>query len=331
MTIRTCLRAVFFVSLVLALGCEAAKLRRREKQRQRNPDAKVDLTVAFHAHFSKDQACECLDNGLPEAENPPSDVGFEGPAIERVADDGKKSYFPKSYGSKCKAWENDLDPACKSDFPPAHCASKWCYVSSDCKVDDVKKTMYFPGKKLYYSYKNCGSFDAFTAQACLKKNEEKCSDPCAWNKANGACQNKLCQCTGDNKLEGEKQKKWGDDYGEKCSAWDKDSCENWKDNTEGGLGLWCCKKWCYVEESCPSAKPSAVAKGLFYTYYTCPDDVEEIKQCPWKKPVDFTGKPLPLTPEAREALEAEAKKSFATQGASVGVAAMTALLAALFA
>ena len=45
----------------------------------------------------------------------------------------------------------------------------------------MKKTLYFPGKTLYYSYQVCGSLDAFTAQACMKKDDENaCADPCAY-------------------------------------------------------------------------------------------------------------------------------------------------------
>jgi len=276
-----------------------------------------------HALFRADEPeCECVSHGLPKisgmTEDAPGTLAMNGPYVKRVAEDGEVSYLPHSYGSECKAWEDDLDDACKSKYPPAYCTQKWCYVDEKCKVADVKQSLFFPEKKLYYSYNNCGSFDAYTSMACLEKNQGNCQDPCAWN--NGVCQNKLCQCTGDNTLTGAKAAKFGQDYGEQCKAWDKTDCET-KYKGTSSLGMWCCKQWCYVDSSCPSAKPSAVAKGLYYSYFACPDVGQEMAQCPWKKPVTFSGEPLPLTSEAREALANPKRSSAEKTGAMASLVA----------
>jgi len=268
--------------------------------------------------------CDCIQNDLKVDKEAPKQ-SFEGPYISRAAEDGKTSYFPEDYGESCKAWDDLADPKCQSEHPPAYCPTKWCYVSADCKNADKKKSMYFPGKTLHYSYSNCGSFDAFTAIACLEKDQATCSDPCTFN--NGVCQNKLCQCTGENNFDAANKKKLGESYGKTCDAWDKESCKTWEDKSE--LGIWCCKQWCYVEQSCPSAKPSSAAAGLFYSYYSCPDKVSEIGSCPWKKNQDFNGDPVPLSGEASKAAHKGAAAPSAVPTTVVAVAALaTAHIAA---
>merc|ERR1719152_180852 len=149
--------------------------------------------------------------------------------------------------------------------------------------------------------------DAFAGEACAKQDESSCesfSDNCAWNKPTGACQNKLCQCTGSNGDMDVAKYGFEEGYGETCKAWDKGSCAEYEKMGDGYvLGLWCCKDWCYVPEECPSAEPSAVGKDLFYSYFACPDDSEELAACEWKDPIDFGGEPVPLSSDAAKAVE----------------------------
>ena len=93
------------------------------------------------------------------------------------------------------------------------------------------------------------------------------------------------------------------DYGTSCSNWDQDSCESWKERGDGWalklglpglklgfppkLGLWCCKDWCYVDPSCPSATKSLLKEGLYFSYYACPDEHSNILHCPWTEPIEF--------------------------------------------
>jgi len=252
-----------------------------------------------------EQPCPCVSNGLPVK------VGSDGYghiAYKPAGSNDTQRELPVNYGEMCKAWEEDTDPACASEFPPGYCHQKWCYVAKDCEAKDTKKSLFFPGEdNLYYSYVNCGSFDGFTANACTQtESEGDCKEPCAWNGDHG-CQNALCQCTGANEELGEVElKTFGNDYGKTCKAWDAELCEHWTEESE--LGLWCCKSWCYVDESCPSAKKSALHDKLFYSYHTCPDKVEKMLECPHKEPVDFEGEPIPLSSQAAAALEKQAKK-----------------------
>jgi hypothetical protein len=244
------------------------------------------------------ETCECMS--LPES-------------IERVdgqvtATSGAK--YPSAYGAECKAHDLETD-SCKGEYKAAWCYEKWCYVKEGCEAKDVKKSFFFgEGTELKYSYNTCGGVDAYAAEACAANTEEeKCtgfSENCAWNK-NG-CQNKLCQCTGSNG--GMDVAKYGFEagYGETCKAWDKQSCAEYEEMGDGySLGLWCCKDWCYVPGECPSAEKSAVGDGLFYSYFACPDDADELAQCAWKEPIDFGGDPVPLSSEAAEAVGDAAK------------------------
>merc|ERR1719405_37011 len=167
---------------------------------------------------------------------------------------------------------------------------------------------------MFYSYQHCGGLDAYAAEACGKqKDADSChsfSSNCVFNEVAGACQNKLCQCTGDNMLSGANLEKYGETYGETCKNWDQHSCENWE--TEGAgfdLGLWCCKDWCYVDPSCPSAEASELHEGLAYSYLACPDDADDLLQCPWKDAIDFGGEPLKLSEEEADLLNSAAEPS----------------------
>lgn len=254
----------------------------------------------LHFHLSENQPCECISSGLPLKEG---DDGKPYIEYKRGKGESKETLkFPAKYGEECKAWEEEADPKCKEEYPPAYCFEKWCYVDKRCKVKDVKKSLLFQEHgELYFSYANCGSLDAYTAMACMEKEHEgKCKEPCAWNGEHG-CQNKLCKCTGDNSHFSKQDLSfYGKDYGTMCSAWDEGSCDQW--SSKAKLGLWCCKSWCYVDEACPSAKKSSVKQSLFYSYHACPDDLEALQQCPHKDPVDFEGNPVPLSPTASETL-----------------------------
>ena len=65
--------------------------------------------------------------------------------------------------------------------------------------------------------------------------------------------------------------------------------------------------------------------GLFYSYFSCPDDTAALTECKWQEPIDFGGEPVPLSSEAAEALgKAHQGKSSAW---AVGVAATLLRLA----
>ena len=71
-------------------------------------------------------------------------------------------------------------------------------------------------------------------------------------------------------------------YGMYCNSWDtyKADCAMLWPNCSAGL--WCCRPWCYVSESCPSAVPDILVPGLFYSYEACSPDPDIFWKCPYK-------------------------------------------------
>jgi hypothetical protein len=135
--------------------------------------------------------------------------------------------YPATYGESCAAHDLTTE-ACSGTYKAAYCYEEWCYVDPSCDVSDKKETFFFQGEEMFYSYQHCGGLDAYAAEACGKqKDADSChsfSSNCAFNEHAGACQNKLCQCTGDNL--GINTTKYGftETYGESCKAWDQGSC-----------------------------------------------------------------------------------------------------------
>jgi hypothetical protein len=240
-------------------------------------------------------------------EEPAKECGCVGLPAALIGNSTARKGYPATYGESCAAHDLTTE-ACSGKYKPAYCYEEWCYVDPSCDVSDKKETFFFQGVELFYSYQHCGGLDAYAAEACgQQKDADTChafSSNCAFNKHAGACQNKLCQCTGDNL--GINTTKYGfeDSYGESCKAWDQGSCDSWTSEDSGSfeLGLWCCKDWCYVDPSCPSAEKSSLKDGLSYSYFACPDDADDLLQCKWSEPIDFGGKPLQLSSEAAATL-----------------------------
>lgn len=245
--------------------------------------------------------CPCVSNGLPQilGENVPSDhSGIDASEyyVERILSDGSSMYLQGAYGGSCDDWEMEYDIDCKGQtYVRAYCLTPWCYVEpADCGANmNAQNSLFFPNTNLHYSYEKCGSQDAYTAVACRPKSQSACVDPCAWNAGggpdgNGICQTIVCKCSGVNT--GIDASKYGTNYGKYCDAWENTKCaEHWgPTSTESTtLGLWCCRKWCYVPESCPSKYPSNLVAGLFYSYFNCPDDLQLLRVCTWQDEVNF--------------------------------------------
>jgi hypothetical protein len=271
-----------------------------------------ELVKAFegdkdYATWCKSLATVVAADEEKASEGEPKKCGCVGLPASLMGNATARKGYPATYGESCAAHDLTTD-ACSGKYKPAYCYEEWCYVDPSCSVTDKKETFFFQGVELYYSYQHCGGLDAYAAEACgQQKDAETChafSTNCAFNEHAGACQNKLCQCTGDNL--GINTTKYGftESYGESCKAWDQGSCENWKSEDNGNfeLGLWCCKDWCYVDASCPSAEKSSLKEGLSYSYFACPDDANDLLQCKWSDPIDFGGKPLQLSSEAAATL-----------------------------
>jgi len=286
----------------------------------------------FHAFPTKDDCLSMTDSLVKEFDGEKDYkswctevetlVGSEGKAEEKEEEESEECKcvglpssltqnetalkgYSTDYGGECAAHDLKTE-ACAGEFKPAYCHQEWCYVNSNCGAKDKKETFFFPGTDLQYSYQHCGGLDAYAAEACAKHTDESSctgfSKNCAFSTKTNLCQNKLCQCTGDN-LGINTTGLGSSEYGETCEAWDKDMCDGWAKRGDGvDLGLWCCKSWCYVEPSCPSAEQSALKDGLAYSYLTCPDKTNDLAQCPWKDQIDFAGRVVPISVDVADAL-----------------------------
>lgn len=223
--------------------------------------------------------------------------------------------FPQEYGSSCKAWDETAHPACKdATHPPSWCHADWCYVDPSCvdgtqpEESDIRQTVHFGKQELYYSYAACGAVDTATPESCLLRDKPSClnTPSCAWQAADELCQSALCQCQGG---ELPSETNFAHDYGSTCGAWDHDRCRAFAEDEEGkpadeSLGLWCCMSFCFVEASCPSAKPHPALKEKYISYVACPTDATQLNECPaGSKPVDAHGDQLPISSAVSQFLD----------------------------
>jgi hypothetical protein len=218
-----------------------------------------------------------------------------------IANETLRKGYPTTYGESCYAHDFDTSACSNETHRPGWCYDSWCYVNPDGACGKSSST-YFPGYNLFYSYSHCGAMDSFSAEHCGKRTESgtciaTAGDICAWN--DGVCQAKNCQCLGNEFLSPAELLEFGQHYGDSCSNWDQDHCPIWEARNESALGLWCCQAWCYVDPSCPSAHASVLHEGRAYSYYACPDDKEELVNCPWGDAIGFgetiDGENAPLT------------------------------------
>merc|ERR1719183_4061 len=148
--------------------------------------------------------------------------------------------YSSDVGSYCSAWDDEVHPQCKSDGrfkAPKWCKASWCYIDPcACNMKSVQvstESAYiskarFEGNALFYSYKACGSDDAWTAannaDACTnKQTESDCTGDCVWSKKEGhqesRCMEKVVSKYCKTKLE--KVAAWEEGNGEVLSQSDK--------------------------------------------------------------------------------------------------------------
>ena len=89
--------------------------------------------------------CECLeDSGIPLNEN-----GF----VSWIDTQCTTHEYPADFGTgSCKAWDEGMAPFCDGPNPPAHCAKKWCFVSSACTAADLLDSTAFGVEDLHFSF-----------------------------------------------------------------------------------------------------------------------------------------------------------------------------------
>jgi len=206
--------------------------------------------------------------------------------------------YPANIGSKCEAWDQGRDPACKGGDKPAYCSQKWCFVDAcECNISEVPKiSAYFPnatfqGTTLFYSYETCGEEDTWTSShntgACVnQKTKDACTAlaKCSWtgNDCKGeelvnaeACEHpapvsvigeEACPCVGISNISGTVQASISNhlyDYPAELGS----SCEAWDEGVHplclgSPMPYWCKQRWCYVDPC--SCKIDVVPKRLTF-------------------------------------------------------------------
>jgi len=71
------------------------------------------------------------------------------------------------------------------------------------------------------------------------------------------------------------------DYGKTCFAWDAELCENAYPGAD--YDMWCCVSWCWVEETCKTARASTIWPGNFYSSDNCDLDEHAISSCKYNE------------------------------------------------
>jgi len=99
------------------------------------------------------------------------DCNCIGLPTEVTTDDAKRTkdgiLYDKTYGGTCAAHDIAIGSCATDANPKDWCDDSWCYVSKTCALSDVEQSFYFETTDgLYFSYTNCGSDDAFSADAC---------------------------------------------------------------------------------------------------------------------------------------------------------------------
>ncbi|CAJ1342244.1 unnamed protein product, partial [Effrenium voratum] len=165
------------------------------------------------------------------------------------------SKFPSDYGSSCGAWDM---ANCAVNYSPDQvdlwCCADWCYVDKECSHAIASLNDGMEGI-LYWSDNACQD-DASRMLQCPYK-----PTPSTTNEA-------ACQCLGESLPESYLSEKGINvalhaSFGAQCGPHDAFLCEIMYPNADHGM--WCCHSWCYVSETCPTARASTIWPGHFWS------------------------------------------------------------------
>lgn len=189
------------------------------------------------------------------------------------------SKFGAGYGAKCQNWDyNDCADKFAVDVIGSFCCETWCWVKSTCSTS-VASTVW-PG--LYWSTLQC-SDDQMLVSTCPYKKYTGLT--AAEEAAACACtQQSPVQLTNGRRRAG---KAFPATYGTTCAAWDAVDCASYF--PADTPNIWCCRSWCYVDAACPSAKPSLLVFGQYWSYETCPADGAVLASCAHSNACQPTG------------------------------------------
>mmetsp|Transcript_9397 Transcript_9397/g.20589 ORF Transcript_9397/g.20589 Transcript_9397/m.20589 type:complete len:1235 (-) Transcript_9397:126-3830(-) len=205
---------------------------------------------------------------------------------------------PADYGQQCKTHDSEncgqwygTDPGVGS-----YCCDAWCYVDlTTCEgAAGVFESTTLPGA--YFSYLVCSEnvpaseLPAAEKTTCLAKYGPDACYCIGDSSALNLDSSKSIQQTRAGLLQllpGGTADTTPPGYGTSCLAWDQNNCSDYYPN-EGSTrwDTWCCRNWCYVNPSCPTAERSWLVNSttpLFFSWDACADDSAKIETCPYQR------------------------------------------------
>mmetsp|Transcript_20472 Transcript_20472/g.45148 ORF Transcript_20472/g.45148 Transcript_20472/m.45148 type:complete len:1047 (-) Transcript_20472:145-3285(-) len=231
---------------------------------------------------------------------------------------------PADYGKQCAAHDAEQCGEWFGTQPGVgdYCCSAWCYVDPEkcAGSDGVFSSSVIPGAMFSYAVcQTTGQLAAADKETCLNKYGPD-----------------ACYCTGNSlalnapesqdlqnaegmlmNLKGGLATDSTPGYGTKCYPWDKDTCSQYYPNEgDNKWDTWCCRSWCYVNPSCPTASRSWLVNEtthLYFAWDACADDPKDIETCPYQRSDDdLTGcECLGSWPEAKYYNNTAVRPSFA--------------------
>eukprot|EP00930_Biecheleria_cincta_P084935 TRINITY_DN74363_c0_g1_i1.p1 TRINITY_DN74363_c0_g1~~TRINITY_DN74363_c0_g1_i1.p1 ORF type:complete len:1440 (+),score=129.66 TRINITY_DN74363_c0_g1_i1:64-4383(+) len=249
-------------------------------------DAWVSI-IAPGLHFSYSGACSASPEASPCAWKAPAPCDCINVDTAPQWSSANITSFGAGYGSTCKTWDytwcSELYPLDVIDY---WCCASWCWVGSTCPSGIASQV--WPG--LFWSDAECPDDSKFVNQCPYKTSEaidivELEGDP-------NATIDVACQClTMSPSLLQSGRRRAGQafptNYGEYCAAWDANYCKEYFPHENADI--WCCQTWCYVDKECPSANPSLILPGWYWTYETCKEDGQVLANCAYSDACKPTG------------------------------------------
>ena len=177
-----------------------------------------------------------------------------------------RNKFSLSYGESCSAWDmQNCATNYRADQVDSWCCSNWCYVDKSCPSAKDSLNDGMTGI-LYWSDNACPDDTALTLQCPYR--------PQSNNTPAGDCTcltEKVPSSVMDWDALGLNSTTYAD-YGTSCMPWDSQECEKLYPSLSS-YAMWCCLSWCWVGETCASARASTLWPGHYFSSWTASANV----------------------------------------------------------
>ena len=182
-------------------------------------------------------------------------------SVGSLFNNAMKNKFALTYGSSCAAWDmTNCATNYRADQVDSWCCASWCYVDKSCPSAKDSLNDGMQGI-LYWSDNACPDDTALTLQCPYRpmSNNTPAGDcTCLTEKVPSTVMN------WDNL--GLNSTTYAD-YGTSCLPWDSQECEKLYPSLSS-YAMWCCLSWCWVGETCATARASTLWPGHFFSIST---------------------------------------------------------------